>query len=210
MKITFFVLFLLVASKQQVGADVVEIEKGDHETISEIDPLASIENPIAPASPVQPITRLRGSRRLLGGDVFDDNVTAPVSQDVIDNYADVNDTTIDEWPNGTDIYGDDNYTIDEWPNYRDIYGDDGNSTEDGSEEEEESQIQKWFKTLDPAVQIVVSVLVLGAFAAIATVIFVSLYCCCGITPCDLIVCACASVWTLILCFCDDGRRYYYY
>jgi hypothetical protein len=225
-KIVILFLILLAASMQQAGADGVEISE-----IAQF--FASIDKISASSSPVQLITRLRGSKRLLHGDddSTDDNVTARVSQDVAnygdDNYTmdewpdgtDINDSgngddkyTMDEWPDGTDVNdsgnGDDNYTMDEWPDGPDI-NDSGNSTADGSEEEEESDIEKWMNSLDPPVRILVSILFLGLFAAVITTIFVALYCLCGITPCDLVVCFFAATCAFIMCMFDDRRVVYY-
>ena len=101
--------------------------------------------------------------------------------------------------------------MDEWPDGPDgpDINDSGNSTADGSEEEEESDIEKWMNSLDPPVRILVSILFLGLFAAVITTIFVALYCLCGITPCDLVVCFFAATCAFIMCMFDDRRVVYY-
>ena len=81
-------------------------------------------------------------------------------------------------------------------------GDDDNDIED--------DFEKWMNSLTPPLRIVVSILILGLFAGVITVLFVALYCCTGITPCDLMLCFFACVCALFLACPDDRVRYVYY
>ena len=196
------VLVLLVASKLQVGADRVDIEKEDQDIDSGIAPaLTSIGKLVTPSNPNQSIKGLRGGkhRRLQGGeDNTNNNVTSHVSQYNADAFD--NNSTADEWPEY-----DNNSTSDEWPDGTDNFG--NNSTANTSEDE--TDFEKWVNSLDPPVRILVQVAVIGVFFTVVTAFFVTLYFWCGITPCDIAACLCACVCAVILA-CGDNRRVVYY
>jgi hypothetical protein len=198
-KVIIALIVLFVASKVQVGADV---EKEDQDTVSGIAcAFTSIRNLVTPSNPNQSIKRLRGGkhRRLQGGeDNTNNNVTSRVSQYQADAYD--NNSTADEWPEY-----DNNSTTGNWPDGTDNF--DHNSTANNSEDKDD--VQKWLDSLDPAVRILYTALVVGLLAAIVVGIFVSLYCCCGISPCHLAACACASLCCLLEVLDDRPVRYYY-
>ena len=172
-------MWWLSAAFSKALLDRVDVENEDQDTVSGIAHACTSIRNL-----VTPSNPNQSIKRLRGGT----HRCLQGGDDNANNNITAHNSTVGEWPDGTDNF-------------------DNNST--ANESEDKDDVQKWLDSLDPAVRILYTALVVSLLAAIVVGIFVCLYCCCGISPCHLAACACASLCCLLKVLDDRPVRYYY-